>query len=202
MVDKPSGILVHKSTESSDRTFLLQIVRNRVGQHVFPVHRLDRAVSGVIVFALSSEIARELQARLQKESSIKEYVALVRGTAPASGLIDHPLTDERGIKQTACTSFEKIGDFEQCSLLKVLIATGRRHQIRRHLSHIKHQILGDTQYGKGRINHFFRDHFGLSRIFLHARSLTFEHPTTSELMSVTSPIPDELEAVLKRLLIT
>lgn len=195
-VEKPSGMLVHRSQESSDRDFLLQRVRNEVGQHVFPVHRIDRAASGIVLFARSSDAARMLQQDWENSSTEKEYTALVLGTTPETGAVDVPLTSDKGIKQDALTSFDRLGLFGKGSLLRIRIATGRRHQIRRHMAHIKHHLIGDTTYGKGRINQWYRDNFGFSRLFLHACRLRVIHPILRVPLEVSSPLPPELNGLL------
>ena len=158
-----------------------------------------RAASGAIAFALSSSAARELQAALEHDDTLKEYLTLVRGSTPESGTIDRPLTADNGAKQAALTEFERIAEFSRCSLLRVRIRTGRRHQIRRHLSHIRHQLIGDSSYGKGRINRFFREEHGLPRLFLHARRLGFLHPDGSGRLEIVAPLPDDLREFLLRL---
>jgi tRNA pseudouridine65 synthase len=194
IVNKPGGLLVHRSHESSDRVFLLQELARQIDRRVYPVHRLDRAASGAIAFALSSGAARKLQANLSAADSRKEYLALVRGSAPTRGVI------ERALTQHACRSeFERLAELSRCSLLRVRISTGRRHQIRRHLSHIRHQVIGDTTYGKGKINRYFRETYGLPRLFLHAWRLELRHPETGERLRIAAPLPDDLRAFLRRL---
>ena len=199
VVNKPSGLLVHRTLESRDQRFLLQELRNQIGgRHLYPVHRLDRAASGAIAFALSSEIARGLQESLSASDTEKEYLALVRGVAPEAGEIDRPLTSERGVAQEARTNFVRAESFERSTLLRVRILTGRRHQIRRHLSHIRHPILGDSTYGKGGINRLYRERYGLSRLFLHCHRLTFCHPVQKETLRIEAPLASDLEDVLKK----
>jgi tRNA pseudouridine65 synthase len=199
IADKPGGMLVHRSRESSDRVFLLQELRNQLGQHLYPVHRIDRAASGAIAFALSSDAARAVQAALGRDDARKEYLVLVRGSAPAAGEIDRPLTGENGEPQAARTSFERLAELSRCSLLRVRIHTGRRHQIRRHLAHLRHQVIGDTSYGKGGINRFLRQGFGLPRLFLHAAALGFEHPFAGGRLEVRAPLAEDLRSFLLRL---
>jgi tRNA pseudouridine65 synthase len=199
VVNKPGGILVHRSFEAPDRVFVLQELSRQLGRWLFPVHRLDRAASGVLAFALSSDAARRLQAAMGAADARKEYLALVRGLAPEAGAVDKPLKDERGEPQPARTEFRRLAAFSGCSLLEVRIASGRRHQIRRHLSHLAHQILGDSSYGKGRLNRRFREAYGLPRLFLHASRLDVEHPSGSGRLAVTAPLAQDLRNFLYRL---
>jgi tRNA pseudouridine65 synthase len=199
VVAKPPGLLCHRSTESGDRVFLLQTLRNQLGRLVYPVHRLDRAASGAIAFALGSDEARLLQAALGAPESRKEYLVLVRGETPASWESKRPLKNDAGTVQDAHTVFEKVAGFSRLTLLRAAILTGRRHQIRRHLAHEAHQVLGDSTYGKGKINAFFREQYGLPRLFLHASSLEFLHPLTGAPTVVRCPLAEDLRAFLDRL---
>ena len=196
VADKPPALLVHRSRESSDRVFLLQLLRDQVERYLYPVQRLDRAASGAIAFALSSEMARELQASLTSPAALKEYLVLVRGSAASSGEIDRPLTGANGKKKDALTRFEKIGEVYRSSLLRVRIFTGRRHQIRRHLAGLGHQIIGDTTYGKGKINRFLREEHGLPRMFLHCARLEFDHPGGGKRVEVRAPLAEDLRSFL------
>ncbi len=198
-VDKPSGLLVHRSVESKDRVFLLQTVARRRGEHLFPVHRLDRAASGVILFGRSSEDARWIQTALHATDTKKEYFVLVRGPAPASGESERRLTDDHGVRRECRTTFVRERLFPYCSLLRVRIHTGRRHQIRRHLAHLALHVLGDTTYGKGRLNQLYREKYGLDRLFLHASSLELTHGVTGARLSVVAPVPAALAQVLAKL---
>ncbi|MEM7166700.1 MAG: pseudouridine synthase [Planctomycetota bacterium] len=196
-VAKPGGLLVHRSRESTDRVFLLQLLRDQLGAHLFPVHRLDRATSGVMVFAFSSDDARLLQSAL--ESATKDYVVLVRGATASAFDCDRPLRNERGEPQECRSSFVKLAEFSRCSLLQGTIQTGRRHQIRRHLAHAAYQVIGDTTYGKGRINQFFRDEYALPRLFLHSWRLTVCHPRDGRSLQLGVPLAADLTAFLRRL---
>lgn len=196
-VNKPSGLLVHRSAESKDRVFLLQTVARVVGQPLYPVHRIDRAASGVVLFGMNPEDARWMQPSLT--AATKEYLVLVRGEAPDEGASDRPLQDDKRIPREAHSRFVCVERFARTSLLRVAITTGRRHQIRRHLAHLAHQILGDTTYGKGRLNQEFRDRFGLHRLFLHAHRIVLHHEPRGDDLEVVAPLAPELEAVLTRL---
>lgn len=191
--------MVHRSSESQDKVFLLQELSAQVGRFIYPVHRLDRAASGVIVFAFSSEDARLLQGTLNAEDARKEYLVLVRGSTPERWEVDRPLKNDAGVQQPSRSSFEKIAEFFRLSLLRATIFTGRRHQIRRHLARSAHQVLGDSSYGKGRINQFFRETYGLPRLFLHAARLELRHPRTGERLSLRAPLPQDLREFLTRL---
>jgi len=196
-VNKPSGLLVHRSAESRDRVFLLQTVARLIGQHLYPAHRIDRAASGVVLLGMNPEDARWLQPALKEAT--KEYLVLVRGDPPDEFESDRPLGDEKKIKREAHSSFVVEERFLRTTLLRVRISTGRRHQIRRHLAHLAFQILGDTTYGKGRLNQEFRDRYDLHRLFLHAARVRIYHEPEERELDVAAPLAPELEAVLARL---
>lgn len=205
VVSKPSGLIVHRTRESQDRVFLLQELAYQVDRYLYPVHRLDRSSSGIVAFALTKEAARNLQKNLQSSETIKQYITLVRGSTPDRWEVEHPLFNEIKVKQEAKTHFEKISEFSlsdtikaYSSLVKARIFTGRRHQIRRHLSHCAHQIIGDTTYGKGRINLYWRETYQLKRLFLHATSLKIDHPISGERLEFSDPLPDDLRNVLQQ----
>ena len=209
VVNKPGGLLVHRTRESSDRVFLLQELGAQLGCFLYPVHRLDRATSGAIAFAFTPEGARALQEILSADDTCKEYLALVRGEAAERGEIDRPLTGDTGVRRPARTEFERLAHLPELtiargglSLLKVRISTGRRHQIRRHLAHLHHHILGDTSHGKGRINRDFREAFGLPRLCLHAWRLSIRHPDSSDddtRLDVRAPLADDLRTFFSKL---
>ncbi len=199
VASKPGGLLVHRSRESTDTVFLLQRLGYQLGRFLYPIHRLDRAASGVIAMALSREAAKNLQSNMQAEDAIKEYIVLVRGEAPEQGETDRPLTSDKGIRRPCRTSFKRLAFFNRSSLLRVRIATGRRHQIRRHLAHLRHQVIGDTTYGKGRINNFLRETYGLPRLFLHACLLDVKHPIEPGRLRVEAPLASDLREYLLRL---
>jgi tRNA pseudouridine65 synthase len=198
-VAKPGGLLVHRTREANDRLFLLQEMRRQLGLFVYPVHRLDRAASGVLVFALSSDDARRLQAALGAADAVKEYLVLARGVTPERWEVDLPLSSDAGVKQPARTSFERLACFSRASLLKARLHTGRRHQIRRHLARSAHQVIGDTTHGKGRINRYLRENYGLPRLFLHAWRLRLRHPRTAAPLCIVCPLAPDLRAFLERL---
>ncbi|HVR75885.1 MAG TPA: pseudouridine synthase [Planctomycetota bacterium] len=198
-VSKPGGLLVHRTGESRDTVFLLQELGARLGRFLYPVHRLDRAASGVIALAFSGDDARLLQAALAAEETRKEYLVLARGSTPEAWEVDRPLTSDAGVPRPSRTSFLRLAEMSGLSLLRAVIFTGRRHQIRRHLAGCAHQVLGDTTYGKGRINRSFRESYGLPRLFLHAARLEVPHPRTGAMVTIAARLPQDLRAFLERL---
>jgi len=199
VVDKPSGLLVHRSREAPDRRTLLPILREQLGRHLYPVHRLDRQASGTLAFALSPEAARGLQEALARSDAVKEYLVLVRGAPPPRFASDRPLTAASGVRRPARTGFETLESLPGVTLVRARLESGRRHQIRRHLAHLAHQVLGDTKYGKGGLNRLFRERYGLHRLFLHAERLAFAHPSGRGRVACHAALPADLRAVLQAL---
>jgi tRNA pseudouridine65 synthase len=196
-VDKPAGLAVHRGA-ARDRTVALQLVRDHVGQHVHAVHRLDRATSGVLLFALDPDTARRMQEQFEAGGVEKRYLVLVRGIPPEAGVIDHPIPrDEDGPRVPAVTEFRRLAVFERYALVEARPRTGRRHQIRRHFKHLSHPLIGDVRYGKGEHNRLFRERFGLHRLALHALELAFDHPETGERLRITAPVPEDLAGPLR-----
>ncbi|MGE0321819.1 MAG: pseudouridine synthase [Polyangiaceae bacterium] len=207
VIDKPSGLLVHPGW-AKEKPTALHLVRDRVGCHVYPAHRLDRATSGVLVFAKSPESASTLGKAFAEGHVRKRYLALVRGE-PDDQLIDHPLPrgeDKAGPRVAARTYIRRLdsvtltvvlrGHPVRYSLVEALPETGRLHQIRRHLKHAGHPILGDVRYGKGDHNRLCREVFGLHRLALHAADLWLPHPRTREATHFSAELPRDLRGPL------
>ncbi|NQZ23179.1 MAG: tRNA pseudouridine(65) synthase TruC [Colwellia sp.] len=213
-VDKPAGLFVHRSYMDKDEIyFALQLVRDQVGQYVYPLHRLDRPTSGVLLFGLNEEVARLMGQAFMDKKIQKTYFALTRGHLLGSDEIDYPLKeklDKLGDKnvsldkapQEAVTQYEslltaslpiKVGKFDSVrySLIKLLPATGRRHQIRRHLAHLRHPIIGDINYGDNKQNPFFIEHFGFKRLMLLAQKVEFIHPITKIKVSIEAEFDEQ-----------
>lgn len=200
-VDKPSGLAVHRGW-APERDVAMTWVRDQLGIHVFPVHRLDRGTSGVLLFALSSDHAKKLCESFAAGQCRKTYLALVRGVPPATGVIDHPLPkgeDRHGPHVAAITEYTRCEQFGRYSLVEARPQTGRLHQVRRHLKHIACPLIGDVNYGKGEHNRLFRTQFGLHRLFLHATRLQLPHPQTGHGLDIRCPLPPDLVAVLEKL---
>lgn len=206
-VNKPAGLFVHRSYMDKDEIyFALQLVRDQIGQYVYPVHRLDRPTSGVLLFALSTEIARLMGQKFTNKTIQKTYYALTRGHLLGNDTIDYPLKeklDKLGDKnvsrdkepQQAQTAYQSLftaslpvplGKFDtvRYSLIKLEPSTGRRHQVRRHLAHLRHPVIGDINYGDNKQNPFFTEYFGFKRLMLLAKKLDFVHPVTNEQMGI------------------
>lgn len=209
-VFKPAGLLVHKSeTTSAHVPVLLQSLRDQLHCHVFPVHRLDRPTAGLILFGLNGQAAAKMVDLFTRRMVAKYYQALVCGWTPDTGQIDEPLgakpDDEWGKEaasqldvatQDASTQFQTLARFQlpmnalaaspiELSLLEVKPFTGRSHQIRRHLKHIGHPIVGDLRYGDQDFNRIVLAETGVVRMLLTSMRLDFRHPYTGELQAIT-----------------
>ena len=201
VVNKPSGLLVHRGWGAESDVAMFR-VRDLLGAHVYPVHRLDRGASGALVFARTKTAAASLASAFEMQQIDKRYLALVRGTPVEAGTIDHPIPKgENGPRVPAVTRFVRIArsEVERCSLVLAIPETGRTHQIRRHLRHLGHPLIGDVNYGSGEINRHYRARYDLHRLALHASQIAFAHPTTDVRLTVTAPLPEDLRGVLERL---
>ena len=200
-VDKPAGLAVHRGW-APERDVAMVRLRDQIGTHVFPVHRLDRATSGVLLFALSAEFAARVCASFAEGKVEKTYLALVRGVPPEEILVDHPLPpgeDAHAPRVPAQTVILRREVFGRYSLVEARPLTGRLHQVRRHLKHLSCPLIGDVNYGKGEHNRHFRERHGLHRLFLHATRLRLPHPAMGGQLDISSPMPAELSAVLQAL---
>ncbi len=221
VIDKPAGLLVHRSEIDRHETrFAIQILRDQIGQRVWAAHRLDRGTSGVLLFGLNREIASVLGSQFAAGTVEKRYWAVVRGHPPPSGTIDHPLSRQRdpylfrgeqssNEAQDAITNFRKLAEIElpvavnrypssRYALLELEPLTGRRHQLRRHLKHIAHPIIGDSTHGKGRHNRFFANELNCQRMLLACTELSFDHPVTGHRVEIKAPVSGEFAATLAR----
>jgi tRNA pseudouridine65 synthase len=212
-INKPSGVLVHRSGLATDRVTCMTLLRDELGRWVYPIHRLDRGASGVLLFALDPETASKLGRSFVERSVRKEYVAVVRGWAPEHVEVDYPLDDEEvegSDRVAAQTSLRRLATTEldvavgryatsRYSLVAAEPHTGRRHQIRRHLAHLRHPIIGDAVHGDGRHNRYFREELGIGRLLLHGLRLELEHPHEHRSLALEAPLPEELSALMVRL---
>lgn len=192
-VSKPSGLAVHRGWADDDE-FAMTLVRDALGQWVYPVHRLDRGASGVLLFGLSKESARALCELFERREVKKTYHALVRGAPPDAVSIDHPLVpDTGGQAQPALTDVRRLAQHGRYAWIEAKPHTGRLHQIRRHLKHISCPLIGDVRYGKGEHNRLFRERYALHRLALHASVL--ELPG----LTIVAPLAPELARALEML---
>ena len=250
-VAKPSGLLVHRSLiAAQEERFAVQLLRDQIGQRVYPAHRLDRGTSGVLLFALDRHTAATLGGQFESRAVDKRYLAIVRGHPPASGTIDHalvrrldPIERSRGrgagrrdatpdgentdedrdpehihdaprdaahSAQPALTHFRRLATVElphavdrypssRYALVVLHPESGRRHQLRRHLKHISHPIIGDATYGKGRHNRLFQTLFGSQRLLLVCTQLSLMHPLTHTPLTVSAPPAEDFRQVMRAL---
>lgn len=208
-INKPHGLLVHRSKIANDATeFALQILRDQIGKHVSPVHRLDRKTSGLLLFAFEKDVEIAMHKQFQESLVEKKYLAILRGYAPEEMVIDYPLAKENGTMQEAVTSFKTLQRAEidvafgkhstsRYSLVEAAPTTGRMHQLRRHFAHIFHPIIGDRKHGCNKQNKFFKEQFEMTTMLLHASELAFKHPVTNEQVKLSANLHDEFKRVMK-----
>jgi tRNA pseudouridine65 synthase len=219
VIDKPSGLLVHRSPIDAHETrFAVQLLRDQLARRVYPVHRLDKGTSGALAFALDTATARLLSVAFATGRVEKTYLALVRGWPDGAGEIEHALTPVADdvlpptgrVPQPARTRYERLATFElphrvdryptsRYALLRLRPLTGRRHQLRRHLAHISHPIVGDSSYGKGAHNRLFAHLFGVRRLMLACVLLEFPHPVTQQPLRIDAPLAEDFASVLRAL---
>lgn len=210
-INKPESLIVHRGRKSPDQIAALQLVRDQVGQYVYLIHRLDRPTSGVLLFALNKKAAAGTQRQFESREVSKEYLAVVRGFAEPEDEIDYAYVEEPGDRpRSAVTRYGRLATAEReasigehrtvrYSLLEVRPETGRMHQIRRHMKHISHPVIGDTQHGDSLHNRYFREEFGCFRMLLHARRLSLLHPVTQAPLVITAPVAPDMLPVLNQL---
>ncbi len=218
-IDKPAGLLVHRSViDRRETRFAVQMVRSQTGCRVYPVHRLDKPTSGILLFAKDQRLVAEVSEQFSQNTVVKHYKAIVRGFVPASLTIEHPVKARKNFKDQADSQEPKqavtevrplehyqipiqVDRFPQArySLVGLQPKTGRRHQLRYHLKHIAHPIVGDTSYGKSIHNRFFQSHFGCDRLLLAAVSLTWAHPVTKVSTTIFREPSAGFESALQQL---
>lgn len=210
-INKPHGLLVHRSKYADEaKVFAVQELRNQIGQHVWPCHRLDRKTGGVLVFALNEESNAKMQNLFLLNQIQKTYRAIVRGYAPDDGTIDYPLINDKGKTQDAITVFRTLkkaeldvpfGKFEtsRYSLVEIYPKTGRLHQIRKHFAHLRHPIIADRPHGCNKQNRLFKEKWNMDTMLLHAKQLNFIHPLTQKNINIEAPIQSEFKRMMELL---
>jgi tRNA pseudouridine65 synthase len=202
-INKPHGLLVHRSPIAADAAeFALQLLRDQIGQKVYPAHRLDRKTGGVLLFALNKSTEIAMQQQFMENQVDKKYLAIVRGHTPDAEDIDYPLRKENGTLQDAFTSYVTLNRAEldvplgnhptsRYSLVEANPASGRMHQLRKHFSHIFHPIIGDRTHGCNKQNKLFKERWQMETMLLHASQLTFKHPLTGQTITINARLQPE-----------
>lgn len=210
-INKPAGLLVHRTKLAKDvKAYAVQILRDQVGYQVTPIHRLDRKTSGVLLFAKQQEFVHPFQLILQANQTQKRYVAVVRGFFPGEIIVNHPLINENGKTQEAITQFRLLqnteiplpfGKFEtsRFALVEAFPQTGRMHQIRKHLNHLRHPIIGDRPHGCNKQNALFLEKFSLREMLLHAESVDLIHPFLAKRIIINAEIPAHFKRIMNRI---
>ena len=212
-VNKPANLAVHRSkfVGPADE-FLIDLLREQVGDSVYLAHRLDRATSGALLVARNKEVAAALGEQFMARTVHKQYLAVVRGwPEPAEGLVDYPLPGARetGLRREARTRYRQLATVEvalalgrypqqRYALVLAEPESGRFRQIRKHLAHIHHPVIGDCQHGRGDHNRLYKQHFGCHRMLLHAWQITFAHPVSGEAMTIEAPLDAAYAGLLGR----
>ena len=207
-INKPHDLLVHRSPIAADvQVFALQLLRDQVGRWVNPVHRIDRKTSGILLFAFNKEAEISMHQQFMNNELDKKYLAIVRGHTPDAENIDYPLRKENGAMQEAFTGYVTLNRAElpiplgahptsRYSLIRATPATGRMHQIRKHMSHVFHPIIGDRTHGCNKQNRMFKSKWEMTTMLLHAEELSFKHPVTEEQITIHAPVQPEFQRVM------
>lgn len=209
VVDKPAGLMVHDSgLARGEEAFLADRLREQLGRPVLLIHRLDRGTSGCLLVAFDRQAASALGQGFMSREVEKDYLAVCRGWPLEQFTIDHALDGGPGkpVKKPALTAFVRLatgtldvpsGGFEtsRYALLRCRPQTGRFRQIRRHLKHDFHHLIGDTSHGEGRHNRAFRMR-GVHRMLLHAQRLSFLHPADGRRITVQAPLDAQFQRAL------
>ena len=208
-VHKPHDLLVHKSKISTDRISAVQIVREMTSCQVDPIHRIDRATSGVLLFGKNKESTKFASDQFMNHEVSKTYLAIVRGwPTEDTGQVNNALKNEKGVEQEAHTEYEvlakidypeSIGKYKSSwfSLIRAFPKTGRMHQVRRHLKRLCGPVIGDTQRGSGKHNTFFREKFNSHNLLLFAESLNFKNMNDEEVY-IKADLPDSLRNIMNQ----
>lgn len=208
-INKPHDLLVHRSSIAKDENvFALQLLRDQIGKHVSPVHRLDRKTSGVLLFAFEKDVEIAMHQQFQNGLVTKKYLAIVRGYTPDTMDIDYPLAKENGTLQDAFTAFSTLKRAEidvafgkhqtsRYSLIEARPTTGRMHQLRRHFAHIFHPIIGDRAHGCNKQNKLFKDTWDMMTMLLHASELQFMHPVTNQTTQINAGLQPQFNQVME-----
>ena len=212
-VNKPANLAVHRSKMVGNaEEFLIDQLREQIGDSVYLAHRLDRATSGVLLVARSRDVAAALGEQFMGRHVHKHYLVVVRGwPEPAEGVVDYALPGSRetGPRREARTPYRRLATLEvpielgrypqqRYALLLAEPESGRFRQIRKHLAHIHHPVIGDCQHGRGDHNRLYKQHFGCHRMLLHAWRIRFAHPVSGAPMQLEAPLDQAYSTLLDR----
>lgn len=208
-INKPHGLLVHRSSIAADVSeFAIQLLRDQIGQKVYPAHRIDRKTGGVLLFALDKETEVSMQQMFMNNQVNKKYLAIVRGFTPDEETIDYPLRKENGTLQDALTRYQTLKRTElnvplgkhetsRYSLVLAKPETGRMHQLRKHFAHVFHPIIGDRTHGCNKQNKLFKDKWEMETMLLHALEISFIHPVSRVETRISAALQPEFNAVMQ-----
>lgn len=210
-INKPHGLLVHRSAIATNTdVYAVQELRNQLDCHVYPVHRLDRKTSGVLLFTKQKDLVAPLQAQFANHKVEKTYLAILRGWSEDEGTIDYALTNDKGKTQEAITVYKTFERTEievpfgkhatsRYSLVEAKPKTGRMHQLRKHFAHILHPIIGDRPHGCNKQNKLFLEKWHMSTMLLHAQKLKFTHPIKNKEIKIQASPHSEFQRMLATL---
>ena len=205
-VNKPNNMLVHHAYHSrnvADETSLLRLILDKTGLKVYPIHRLDRKTSGIILLTKETTYVSKFQELFTNNEIHKTYYGVLRGHSPSSKIIDSPvkgrdsnvhkeaLTHLKTLEQITLDIPVKPYDTSRYSLVELSPKTGRMHQLRVHTNKISHPLIGDTKYGDKNHDIMFDENFGCKNLFLHAGKLEFIHPFSLEKLILKATFPKD-----------
>ncbi|MDR6239843.1 pseudouridine synthase [Aureibacter tunicatorum] len=213
-INKPKGMLVHRSPLArQEKIFAMQTLRDQVGHHVFPLHRIDRPTSGVLLFGTNKESATALQKSFEDKKVTKKYLALVRGFIDDVITINHPINNE--YDETLRDAISQVKPLYQTevnictnpnfptsryTLAEAEPITGRTHQLRKHFAHIRHYIIGDKKHGDNKQNKAFMKHYNMNDLLLHSYHTIIPHPfNQEEKISIKAPLPKHFSEILQKI---
>lgn len=205
-INKPNNMLVHHSSMAKNKTqetSVVQALYEQYHRYYYPIHRLDRKTSGLVLFAKQKEVVATWQQLFTTNAIQKEYYGIVRGYIPESGIIDSPVKGrDAKVHKSALTTYKCLAtkalpiavppfDSSRYSLVALYPKTGRMHQLRVHLNKISYPLIGDPKYGDRFHNRMFANKFGYDNLFLHAKTLTFKHPVSKQIIHISSSFPND-----------
>lgn len=208
-INKPHGLLVHKSKYAGKADYYaVQLLRDQIGQYVWPCHRIDRKTSGILLFSLDVNTNSLMQQQFTNNEVAKKYLAIVRGYTDDEGVIDYALINEKEKEQKAITKYKTLqraeinipfGKFNtsRYSLVEAYPQTGRLHQIRKHFAHIFHPIIADRTHGCNKQNRLFKEQWNFTSMTLHASEINFVHPVTNTKIVIKAVFSSEFARIFK-----